>query len=160
LENIIDPKIQKVEAAFAAQMQLCLPLSRNLHKNLLLLPLLTAKGRPKLRNEKFCLEDIQLIPTSSPLQLIFEIEILTRRYLTSFQSVSRSWSTGSTQARDSREQKAILAFDAAITTKRTPLKMDIGVDVQVEGRPSTGTINDLSRVGQRLLAKEFDVVGI
>jgi hypothetical protein len=52
-----------------------------------------------------------------------------------------------------------LAFDAVRTTKRTPLEMDIDVDVQVEGRPSASTIDDLSRVEQRLLAEAFDAVG-
>jgi hypothetical protein len=37
--------------------------------------------------------------------------------------------------------------------------MDIGVDVQVEGRPSASTIDDLSRVEKRLLAEVFDAVG-
>jgi hypothetical protein len=37
--------------------------------------------------------------------------------------------------------------------------MDVGVDVQVEGRPSASTIDDLSRVEQRLLAETFDAVG-
>jgi hypothetical protein len=38
------------------------------------------------------------------------------------------------------------------------LEIDIGVDVQVEGRPSASTINDLLRVEQRLLAEAFDAV--
>jgi hypothetical protein len=37
--------------------------------------------------------------------------------------------------------------------------MNIGVDVQVKGRPSARTIDDLSRVEQRLLAEAFDAVG-
>jgi hypothetical protein len=53
----------------------------------------------------------------------------------------------------------LLAFDAVRTTKRTSLEMDVGVDVQVEGRPSASTIEYLSRVEQWLLAEEFDVVG-
>jgi hypothetical protein len=37
--------------------------------------------------------------------------------------------------------------------------MEVGVDVQVEGRPSASTIDDLSRIEQRLLAEAFDAVG-
>jgi hypothetical protein len=62
-------------------------------------------------------------------------------------------------APDFERTKALLAFDAVRTTKRTPLEMDIGVDVQVEGRPSASTIGDLSRVEQRLLAETFNAVG-
>jgi hypothetical protein len=51
--------------------------------------------------------------------------------------------------------EALLTFDVIRTTKRTPLAMDVGVDVQVEEMPSSGTIYDLSRVGQNLLAEEF-----
>jgi hypothetical protein len=54
--------------------------------------------------------------------------------------------------------EALLAFDAARSTKRTPLEMNVGVDVQVEGGPRAGIIDDLSRVKQRLLAEAFDVI--
>jgi hypothetical protein len=37
--------------------------------------------------------------------------------------------------------------------------MGVGVDVQVKGRPSASTIDDLSRVEQRLLAEAFDAEG-
>jgi hypothetical protein len=49
--------------------------------------------------------------------------------------------------------EALLASDAVRTTKRTPLEMDVGVDVQVEGRQRASTIEYLSRVEQRLLAE-------
>jgi hypothetical protein len=39
------------------------------------------------------------------------------------------------------------------------MEMDIGVDVQVERRPSASTSDDLSRVEQNLLAEAFDAVG-
>jgi hypothetical protein len=53
----------------------------------------------------------------------------------------------------------LLAFDAVRTTKRTLLETEVGVEVQVEGRPSASTIDDLSRVEQRLSAEAFDAVG-
>jgi hypothetical protein len=61
--------------------------------------------------------------------------------------------SGSAQAPDFARTEALLAFDAVHTTKRTPLEMDVGVDVQVEGRLSASTIDVLSRVEQRLLAE-------
>jgi hypothetical protein len=111
------------------------------------------------RGLKIALEDIQLIPSSPLLQRLFEIENfhpeesdqLTER-------VEIPVTSGSAQAPDFARTEALLAFDAVRTTKRTPLEMDIGVDVQVEGRPSASTIDDLSRVEQRLLAEAFDAV--
>jgi hypothetical protein len=37
--------------------------------------------------------------------------------------------------------------------------MDVGVDAQVEGRPSASRIDNLLRVEQRLLSGVFDAVG-
>jgi hypothetical protein len=59
IKNIVNAKAQKLEAAFTAQMQLCLPYSRKQLKILLPLPLQTTKGQPPrlkkpkaLRSEK------------------------------------------------------------------------------------------------------------
>jgi hypothetical protein len=60
---------------------------------------------------------------------------------------------------DFARTEELMAFDAARTKKRTILELDFGVDVQVEGRPSAGTIDEISRVELRLLAEAFDAVG-
>jgi hypothetical protein len=65
---------------------------------------------------------------------------------------------GSAQARDFVRTEALLIFDAARTTTRTPLQMDVDVDVKVEERPSAGTTDDFSRVEPRLLTEAFDAV--
>jgi hypothetical protein len=112
------------------------------------------------RGLKIALEDIQLMPTSPLLQRLFEIENFDPEE--SDQLPGRfeiPVTSGSAQAPDFARTEALLAFDAVRTTKRTPLEMDIGVDVQVEGRPSASTIDALSRVEQKLLAEAFDAVG-
>jgi Reverse transcriptase (RNA-dependent DNA polymerase) len=99
------------------------------------------------------------MPTSPPLQRLFEIENFDPEE--SDQLPGRDVipvTSGSAQAPDFARTEALLAFDAVRTTKRT-LEMDIGIDVQVEGRPSASTIDDLSRDEQRLLAEAFDAVG-
>jgi hypothetical protein len=112
------------------------------------------------RGLKIALEDIQLMPTSSLLQRLFEIEHFDPEESDQLPGrVEIPVTSGSAQAPGCARTEALLAFDAVRTTKRTPLKMDIGVDVQVEGRPSASTIDDLSRVEQRLLAETFDAVG-
>jgi hypothetical protein len=109
---------------------------------------------------KIALEDIQLIPTSPLLQRLFEIEKFDPEESDQLiERVEIPVTSGSAQAPDVARTEALLAFDAVRTTKRTPLEMDIGVDVHVEGRPSASTIDDLSRVEQRLLAEAFDAVG-
>jgi hypothetical protein len=105
------------------------------------------------------LEDIQLMPKSPPLQRLLDIENFDPEV--SNQNPGRAKipvTSGCAQALDFARTEALLSFDAARTTKRTPLKMHVDVDVQVEWRPSAGTIDDLSRVKHRLLAEAFDVV--
>jgi hypothetical protein len=100
------------------------------------------------------------MPTSPLLVRLFEIENSDPEE--SDQLLGRveiPVSSGSSQAPDFARMEALLVFDAVRTSKRTPLDMDIGVDVKVEGRPSASTIDDVSRVDQRLLAEAFDAVG-
>jgi hypothetical protein len=112
------------------------------------------------RGLKIALEDIQLIPTSPLLQRLFEIEIFDPEVSNQLpERIEIPVTSGSAQAPDFARTEALLVFDSVCTTKRTPLEMDVGVDVQVEGRPSASTIDDLSRVEQRQLAKGFDAVG-
>jgi Reverse transcriptase (RNA-dependent DNA polymerase) len=112
------------------------------------------------RGLKIALEDIQLMPTSPRLQRLFEIENFDLEESDQLPGrVEIPVTSGSAQAPDFARTEALLAFDAVRTTKRTLLEMDIGVEVQVERRPSASTIDDLSRVEQRLLAGEFDAVG-
>jgi hypothetical protein len=112
------------------------------------------------RGLKISLEDIQLMPTSPLLQRLFEIENFDPE-----ESDKLPWrveipvTSGSAQAPDFARTEALLAFDSVRATKRNPLEMDIGVDVQVEGRPNASTIDDLSRVEERLLTEAFDAVG-
>jgi hypothetical protein len=109
---------------------------------------------------KIALEDIQLMPMSPLLQRLFEIEIFDPEVSNQLPGrVEIPITSGSAQAPDFARTEALLAFDAVRTTKRTPLDMDVGVDVQVEGRPIASTIGDLSRVEQRLLAEAFAAVG-
>jgi hypothetical protein len=94
------------------------------------------------------------------LQRLFEIENFDREVSNQLPGlVEIPITSDSAQAPDFARMEALLAFDAVRTRKRTPLEMDVGVDVQVEGRPSASTIEYLPRVEQRLLAEEFDVVG-
>jgi hypothetical protein len=103
------------------------------------------------RGLKIALEDIQLMPTSSHLQQLFEIENFDPEVSNLLPGrVEIPVTSGSAQAPDFARMEALLAFDTVRTTKRTPLEMDIGVDVQVEGRPTTSIIDDLSRVEKRL----------
>jgi hypothetical protein len=96
---------------------------------------------------KIALEDIQLMPTSPLLQRLFDIEIFDPEVSTQLPGrVEIPVTSGSAQAPDFVRTEALSAFDAVRTTKRTPLEMDVGVDVQVEERPSPSTIDDLSRV--------------
>jgi hypothetical protein len=96
---------------------------------------------------KIVLEDIQFMPTSPLLQRIFEIEKFDPEESDQLPGrVEIPVTSGSAQVPDFARTKALLTFDAVRTTKRTRLEMDIGVDVQVEGRPSASTIDDLSRV--------------
>jgi hypothetical protein len=112
------------------------------------------------RGLKIALEDIQLVPTSPLLQRLFEFENFDPEESDQLPGrVEIPVASGSAQAPDFARTDALLAFDAVRTTKRTPLEMDIGVDVQVEGRPGASTIDDLSRVEQRLLAEAFETVG-
>jgi hypothetical protein len=112
------------------------------------------------RGLKIALENIQLMQTSPLLQRLFDIEYFDPEEPNQLPgSVEIPITSGSAQAPDFARMEALLAFDAVRTTKRTPLEMDIGVDVQVEERPSASTIDDLSRVEQRLLARAFDAVG-
>jgi SAM-dependent MidA family methyltransferase len=109
---------------------------------------------------KIALEDIQLIPTSLLLQRLFEVENFDPEESDQLSGrVEILVTSGSAQEPNFARTEALLAFDAVRTTKRTLLEMDIGVDVQVKGRPSASTIDDLSRVEQRLLAELFDAVG-
>jgi hypothetical protein len=98
--------------------------------------------------------------TSPLLQRLFEIENFEPEVSNHLPGrVEIPVTSGSVQAPDFARTEALLDFDAVRTTKRTPLKMDVGVDVQVEGWPSASTIDDLSRVEQRLLAEAFDAMG-
>jgi hypothetical protein len=109
---------------------------------------------------KIAHKDIQLMPTSPLLQRLFEIEKIDPEVSNQIPGrVEIPVTSGSAQALDFARTEALLAFDAVRTTKRTPLEMDVGVDEQVEGRPSPSTIDELSRVEQRLLAEAFDAVG-
>jgi hypothetical protein len=100
------------------------------------------------------------MPTSPLLQRLFEIEVFDPKVSNQVPGrVEIPVTSGSAQAPDFARTEALLAFDAVRTTKRTPLEIDIGVDVQVDGRPSVSTIDDLSRVEQRLLAEAFNAVG-
>jgi hypothetical protein len=117
-------------------------------------------GTGRGRGLKIALEDIQLMPTSPLLQRLFEIEKIGPEESDQLPGrVEIPVTSGSAQAPDFARTEALLAFDAVRTKKWTPLEMDIGVDVQVEGRPSASTIDDLSRVEQRLLAEAIDAVG-
>jgi hypothetical protein len=112
------------------------------------------------RGLKIALEDIKLMPTSPFLQRLFEIKKFDPEESNQLPGrVEIPVTSGSAQAPDFARTEALLTFDAVRTTKRTPLEMDIGVDVQVEGKPSASTIDDLSRVEQRLLGEVFDAVG-
>jgi hypothetical protein len=112
------------------------------------------------RGLNIALEDIQLMLTSPLLQRLFENENFDPEVSNQLPGrVEIPVISGSAQAPDFARTEAVLVFDSVHTTKRTPLEMDIGVDVQVEGRPSASTIDDLSRVEQRLLAEAFDAVG-
>jgi hypothetical protein len=112
------------------------------------------------RGLKLALENIQLMPTTPRLQRLFEIENFDPEESDQLPGrVEIPVTSGSLQAPDFARTEALLAFDAVSTTKRTPLEMDIGVGVQVEERPSASTIDDLSRVEQRMLAEAFDAVG-
>jgi hypothetical protein len=112
------------------------------------------------RGLEIALEDIQNMPMSPLLQRFFEIEKFDPEESNQIpERVEIPVTSGSAQAPDFSRMTALLAFVAVRTTKRTPLEMDGGVDVQVEGRPSASKINDLSRVEQRLLAEAFDAVG-
>jgi hypothetical protein len=107
------------------------------------------------RGLKIALEDIQLMPTSPLLQRLFEIENFDPDESDQLPGrVEIPVTSGSAQAPDFARTEALLAFDAVRTTKRTPLEMDIGVDAQVEGRPSASTIDDLSRVEHAVGSKE------
>jgi hypothetical protein len=109
---------------------------------------------------KIALEDIQFMPTSPLLQQLFEIEKFDPEESDQLPGhVEIPVTSGSAQAPGFARTEALLAFDTVSTTKRTLLEMDIGVGVQVEERPSASTIDDLSRVEQRLLAETFDAVG-
>jgi hypothetical protein len=108
---------------------------------------------------KIILEDIQLMPTSPLLQRLFEIKKIDPEVSSQLPGcVEIPVTSGSTQAPDFARMEALLAFDAVHTTKQTSLGMDVGVDVQVEGRPSASTIDDLSPFEQMLLAEAFDAV--
>jgi hypothetical protein len=112
------------------------------------------------RGLKIALEDIQLMRTSPLLQQLFEIEKFDPEESDQLPGrVEIPVTSGSVQSPDFARTEALLDFDAVRTTKRTPLKMAIGVDVQVEGRPSASTIDDLSRVEQSLLAEAIHAVG-
>jgi hypothetical protein len=77
------------------------------------------------------------MPTSSLLQPLFEIKKIDPEVSNQLPGrVEIMVTSGSAQARDFARTEALLDFDAARTTKRTPLEIDVGVDVQVEGRPS------------------------
>jgi hypothetical protein len=111
------------------------------------------------RGLKIALEDIQLMPASPLPQRLFEIQIFDPEESDQLTGrVEIPVTSGSAQAPDFARTEALLAFDVVRTTKRTPLEMNVGVDVQFEGRPSASTIDDLSRVEQRLLAEAFDAV--
>jgi hypothetical protein len=112
------------------------------------------------RGLKIALEDIQLMSTSPLLQRLFEIENFDPEESDQLPGrVEIPVTSSSAQAPDFARTEVLLAFDDVRTTKRTPLEVVIGVDVQVEGRQSASTIDDLSRVEQRLLAEAFDAVG-
>jgi hypothetical protein len=100
------------------------------------------------------------MPTSPLLQRLFDIKKFDPEVSNQLPGrVKIPVTSGSAQAPDFARTEALLAFDAVRTTKRTPLEMDVIVDVQVEERPSASTIDDLSRVEQSLLAEAFDAVG-
>jgi hypothetical protein len=89
------------------------------------------------------------MPTSPLLQRLFEIESFDPEVSNQLPGrVEIPVTSGSAQAPDFAGTEALLAFDAVRTTKRTPFEMDVGVDVQVEGRPSASTIDDLLRVAE------------
>jgi hypothetical protein len=112
------------------------------------------------RGLKIALEDIQLMPTSPLLQRLFEIENFNPEESDQLPGrVEIPVTLGSAQAPNFARTESSLAFDAVRPTRRTSLEMDVGVDVQGEGRPSASTIDDLLRVDQRLLAEAFDAVG-
>jgi hypothetical protein len=101
------------------------------------------------------------MPTSSFLQQLFEIENFDMEVSDQLPGrVETPIISDSAQAPGFAGTKELLAFNAVRTTKRTPLEMDVGVEVQVEGRSSARTIEDLSRVEQRLLAEAFEAVGL
>jgi hypothetical protein len=109
---------------------------------------------------KIPLEDNQLMPTSPLLQRLFEIEYFDPEVSNQLLGrVEIPATSDSEQAADFARTEALLAFDAVHTIKRISLEMDVGVDVQVEGRPNASIIDDLSRVEQRLMAEAFDAVG-
>jgi hypothetical protein len=112
------------------------------------------------RGLKIALEDIQLMPRSPLLQRLFEIEIFDPEVFNQLPGrVEIPVTSGSAQAPDFARTEALLTFDAVRTTKRTPLEMEVVVDIQSKGRPSASTIVDFSRVEQRLVAEAFDAVG-
>jgi hypothetical protein len=92
------------------------------------------------RGLKIAIEFIQLMPTSLLLQRLFEIENFDPEKSEQLPGrVEIPVTSGSEQAPDFARTEAVLAFDAVRTTKRTLLEMDIGVDVQVEGRTRAST---------------------
>jgi hypothetical protein len=100
------------------------------------------------------------MPTSPLLQRLLEIEKFDLEVSNQLpECVEIPVTSGSAQAPDIVRTEALLSFDAVRTTKQTLLELDVGVDVQVERRPNASTIDDLSRVEQRLLAEVFDAVG-
>jgi hypothetical protein len=87
------------------------------------------------RGLKIALEDIQFMPTSPLLQRLFEIEHFDPEVSNQLPGcVEIPVTSGSAQAPDFERSEALLAFDAVRTTKRTPLEMDVGVDVLRKGR--------------------------
>jgi hypothetical protein len=85
------------------------------------------------RGLKIAHKDIQLMSTAPLLQRLFEIEHFDPEVSNQLQRrVEIQVTSGSAQTPDFARTEALLAFDAVSTTKRTPLEMDVGVDVQVE----------------------------
>jgi hypothetical protein len=100
------------------------------------------------------------MPTSPLRQRLFEIEKFDSKGSNQLPGrVEIPVTLGSAQARDFVRTETLLAFDADHTTKRTLLEKNVGVDVQVGGRTSASTIDDLSRVELRQLAEAFGEVG-
>jgi hypothetical protein len=88
---------------------------------------------------KIALEGIQLMPTSPLLQRLFEIENFDPEESDQLPGrVEMPVTSGSAQAPDFARTEALFSFDAVRRTKRTPLEMDICVDVQVWRLPDSG----------------------